>query len=121
MRKKLLITMAAIALTAMTQAIFAAEPSRTLVPLAGPLDQIQGNIKQARERVAKDLEKARKALRIAAPALAEMLDNLAEEAKRLEQDSKKLGEKVGQQKKAEIEAAKDCSLARRNSTSVSTM
>ena len=107
MKKKLQNTMAAIALTAMTQATFAAKTSRTLVPLADPLDQIQENIKQARERAAKDLEKARKALRIAAPALAEMLDNLAEEAKRLEQESKKLGEKVGQQKKAEIEEAKE--------------
>ena len=63
MKKKLQITMAAIALTAMTQATFAAETSRTLVPLADPLDQIQGNIKQARERAAKDLEEARKAWR----------------------------------------------------------
>ena len=40
MKKKLQNTMAAIALTAMTQATFAAETSRTLVPLADPLDQI---------------------------------------------------------------------------------
>ena len=77
MKKKLQNTMAAIALTAMTQATFAAETSRTLVPLADPLDQIQGNIKQARERAAKDLEKARKALIVAKFGLVEMLVKLA--------------------------------------------
>ena len=92
MKKKLQSTMAAIALTAITQVTFAAESSRTLVPLADPLDQIQGNIKQARDRTAKDLEEARKALRVDAPDLSEMLENLAEETKRLEQETTKLSD-----------------------------
>ena len=107
MKKKLQSTMAAIALTAITQVPFAAESSRTLVPLADPLDQIPGNIKQARDRTAKDLEEARKALRVDAPDLAEMLENLAEETKRLEQETTKLSDQVDKKKKADVEAAKE--------------
>ncbi|SVD48641.1 uncharacterized protein METZ01_LOCUS401495, partial [marine metagenome] len=107
MKKKLQSTMAAITLAAITQVTFAAESSRTLVPLADPLDQIQGNIKQARDRTAKDLEEARKALRVDAPDLSEMLENLAEETKRLEQETTKLSDQVDKKKKADVEAAKE--------------
>ena len=107
MKNKLQITMAAIALTAMTQATFAAETSRTLVPLADPLDQIQGNIKQARERAAKDLEEARKALIVAEFGLVEMLVKLAEDTKLLKEKTVKLSEQVDKKKKADVEVARD--------------
>ena len=99
--------MAAIALTAIVQITIAAEETRKLEPVDELLDKIQGSVKKARELAAKDLEKAREALRIAAPSLAEMMRNLGGETKRLEQETTKLSEKVGKQKKAEIEAAKD--------------
>jgi len=108
MKKKLQSTMAAIALTAIVQITIAAGETRKLEPVDELLDKIQGSVKKARELAAKDLEKAREALRIAAPSLAEMLGNLGTNVTtRLEQDTTKLSEKVGKQKKAEIEAAKD--------------
>ena len=107
MKKTLIPFLTALAVFAMAPTLHAADGTRTLKPVADPLDKLQASIQKAREQAAKDLDEARQALRIAAPGLSEMLENLAEEAKRLEQESKKLGEKVGEQKKPEIEAAKE--------------
>ena len=79
---------------------------RTLVPVADPLDKLQGDIAAARERAAKDLDEARQALRIAAPGLAEMLQNLAEQSKQLEEETNQLEDKVAGDKKPEPDAAK---------------
>ena len=107
MKKTLIPFLTAVAILAIAQAAPAADGTRTLKPVADPLDKIQGNIQKAREQAAKNLAEARKALRIAAPGLAERLENLAEQAQNLEQESKQLSEKVGQKKKAEIEASKE--------------
>ena len=84
-----------------------AEPPRTLVPVADPLDQLQGNLKEARAQSADDLAAARKALYVAAPKLSERLDNLAEAVKRLEEQTNEVTEAVAKDAQNKPEESKE--------------
>ena len=84
-----------------------AEPPRTLVPVADPLDQLQGNLKEARTQAAEDLAAARKALQVAAPKLSERLDNLAEAVKRLEEQTNEITEAVAKDAQTKPEETKE--------------
>ena len=84
-----------------------AEPPRTLVPVADPLNQLQGNLKEARTQAAEDLASARKALQVAAPKLSERLDNLAEAVKRLEEQTNEITEAVAKDAQAKPEETKE--------------
>ena len=85
--------------TAATQAA----PPRTLVPVAGPLEQLHGNLKEVRDQSAENSAQARKSLQIAAPKLSERLENLAEAAKRLEKETNEVAESVTKEEKAKTE------------------
>ena len=84
-----------------------AEPPRTLVPVADPLDQLQSNLKEARTEAAEDLAAARKALQVAAPKLSERLDNLAEAVKRLEEQTNEITEAVAKDAQTKPEETKE--------------
>ena len=99
-------TFAAIALLAYTNAI-QAKPPRTLVPVAGPLEQLHEEIKEVRDQSAEDLDKARKTLQIAAPKLSERLENLAQVVKRLEKETIAVAESVTKGKEAKIDKARE--------------
>ncbi len=80
--KQIMVGTVLLTATAATQAA----PPRTLVPVAGPLEQLHGNLKEVRDQSAENSAQARKSLQIAAPKLSERLENLAEAAKRLEKE-----------------------------------
>ena len=100
---QIIITMVLFAIATAIQA----EPPRTLLPVADPLEQLHGELKEARDQSAEDLSQARKALQIAAPKLSERLENLAEAAKRLEKETNEVAESVTKDEKSKTEEVQD--------------